>query len=108
MVDRIIKFSQEALLSPATYSAMVSDGVVTWVQIGPTSTFVEIHDTNADDFKNLRIALRGQGFSYDFYQRRASDGDNTCWYHSRSGGNETFSNYDQTNTPVVTLFSCTR
>lgn len=108
MVDRIIKFSQQALLCPAIFTAMKKDSVETWVQIGPAASFVQIHDTTTDDFPHMRVALRTQGFSYDFYQRRQNDGDHTVWQHSRGGNDETYSNYGHVEEPLTSLFECDR
>lgn len=104
MVDRVIKFSHDALHTSGVYEAMVKDNVARFEKTGPAGAFVYVHDSIADDFPNLRVALRAGRFSYDFHQRRAGDGDHAGWYHSRNGTDETYSNFGLSDEPVPPLF----
>lgn len=90
-MDRIIKFKLKALLNPGTYKAMVEDRVGSWEISGPNQEEAIIRDSDSDNFPSLRKELTSQGASYDFYQRRNKEADNTTWHHGRNGQPEVYS-----------------
>lgn len=105
-MDRVIVFSVEALKRPEIYGAMVADSVQTFSTLNSAThgTFARVHDSNSDDFPNLRAALRAAKVSYDFHHRRAGDGDHAGWWKSRNGADEDYENYGLSDKPITPLY----
>ena len=107
MVDRVIKFSADAVNVPTIAAAMQADNAPNpdVISTEKHGNFVRLHDSSSDDFPNLRIALRAATVSYDFHQRRAADGDHPGWWKSRNGAGEEFENNGLSDTPITPLYS---
>lgn len=105
-MERVIKFKLKALLNPGTYEAMLGDGVHSWSISDVDESEVYIADSESDDFPNLRRELTSQRASYDFYQRRTNDGDNTTWYHGRNGAPEIYSHFGNSESEFIALSNC--
>lgn len=106
VVDRVIVFSLDAVKRPEIFEAMVGDNVQTFATINSAThgQFARVQDSISDNFPKLRAALSAANVSYDFYQRRANDGDHAGWWKSRNGAAEEYENLGLSDKPITPLY----